>query len=1099
MDAKTPAIDALLVHRTFLAGLARSLLRDEAAAEDVVQETYVRALKSPPTERGQLRSWLATVTRNLAAERGRREPKVRRWETHAARPEGSVPSPAEIAEREAVRRQVVEALMELDDPSRDVLLLRFYEDLAPRHIARELGLPVETVRTRIKRGLAKLRDKLDTGHGGQRHAWAVALLPLAFPRKAAASTFSKLLGHAGQAAAPTTALKAAVLVTIALFVMGWWWGPWSEGGGSEPGFDNAVGGVAPESPGELLIGHEHDDPAGAPAVASLHVEATRLLAPPAEPVAPQLRGVVLAPDGSTALAGAPLFLGGIALDDWAQLLTPDGNAKDQPWELFETTADAAGGYDFVGLTQGAWIVASPGDALSSLQMHAVVLVGADVVVRTSVWAGMRQLAERFDADPLPVYSVALDGTLDLPVTRAAFGQPLSVRVIDERGRCLPGAEVLHLPDEAAILTAEIHLSPAELDELASVCTRITVGAQGDAMLPVAGGGGELLVRSEGHALRRVPVPAGPIDGPFEIVLSAAAPIRVRGRVEDEHGDGVPGLDVWLCTRANEYISAESLRRVRDEHDRPRVVTGADGSFTFDAVSRLGSSTWKPDAVTATSPVIACAVRDGFLPAVAEVRRSKVTGETEEVELVLVPGGELDVFVLDAEGEPFTGVVGVSRPGVESVSLSWGSSDGHHHWGAQRHGPLSFQLSHDIVNAQTQDIDWQGEPVHLRFDPPPPSWPLQVVLRDPVGRPVDEKLPTDFEGGVFPERVTVSAYPSDPADLYPTEGSQLADAGRWAYGAARASPRDDGVWVFALDDDWPSAEAWVVVWAGGRSQSVTRIERDTEELHLTVDTARLGDQVSRLTVRPVEAGTGESVTGHVLLLDPTTGAPVERMNSVFIDGRIQDEIARPGTYDLRVVVPGRAFAMVEGVTLEAGEHLGPIEVRVGPESVVAVNATRPAGTPADTPIFVRVFDTRGRHVAGRNLTGASGDIGGLAAGSYLVHGSTRDGGSMSTWVDLVEGGKATAELPLERGGALVLGLSESRADVWTGGQLAVTDDGGRRLLDFWFDAEEGRALADAPRRYGLRPGRYRVQAYGLGFAPIDRLVTIGNGDVDFRID
>jgi len=291
----------------------------------------------------------------------------------------------------------------------------------------------------------------------------------------------------------------------------------------------------------------------------------------------------------------------------------------------------------------------------------------------------------------------------------------------------------------------------------------------------------------------------------------------------------------------------------------------------------------------------------------------------------------------------------------------------------------------------------------------------------------------------------------------------------------------------------------VVWAGGRSQAVTRIGRDTEELRLTVDTARVGDLVCRLSVVPVDAATGESVTGQVLLLDPTTGAQVERMNSVFIDGRIQDEIARPGTYDLRVVVPGRAFAMVEGVTLEAGEHVGPIEVPVQPESVVAVNLQRSAGTPTDEPVYVRVFDTSGRYVAGKKLTGASGDIGGLAQGGYLVHGTTREGSSMSTWVDLVEGGKATAELPLERGGALVLSLSESRAEAWTGGQVRVTDDGGRLLLDFWLDAEVGRALADAPRRYGLRPGRYHVQAYGLGFAPIDRSVTVGTGELAFVFD
>ncbi|HVS18990.1 MAG TPA: sigma-70 family RNA polymerase sigma factor, partial [Planctomycetota bacterium] len=79
--------DALLAHEAFVLRLARSLVRDEATARDVAQETWLSALEHPPRP-GSARAWLARVTRNhalnLARGRGRREARERA----AARDEG---------------------------------------------------------------------------------------------------------------------------------------------------------------------------------------------------------------------------------------------------------------------------------------------------------------------------------------------------------------------------------------------------------------------------------------------------------------------------------------------------------------------------------------------------------------------------------------------------------------------------------------------------------------------------------------------------------------------------------------------------------------------------------------------------------------------------------------------------------------------------------------------------------------------------------------------------------------------------------------------------------------------------------------------------
>lgn len=173
-----PATDLLLQHTEFLSALAARLVSGGSDADDLTQETWLSALRRPPADAGAVRAWLAKVARNhaLQAHRSRRR-RVSR-EQWVARPEG-LPSTDEIVARENARRGVVEGLHQLSEPYRSTLLLRFYEDLPPREVARRMKVPVETARTRIKRGLALLREELDRRNGGDRSAWVSGLTPLA--------------------------------------------------------------------------------------------------------------------------------------------------------------------------------------------------------------------------------------------------------------------------------------------------------------------------------------------------------------------------------------------------------------------------------------------------------------------------------------------------------------------------------------------------------------------------------------------------------------------------------------------------------------------------------------------------------------------------------------------------------------------------------------------------------------------------------------------------------------------------------------------------------------------------------------------------------
>jgi RNA polymerase sigma-70 factor (ECF subfamily) len=202
--------ESLLAHRDFVRALARSLLSDEDRAEDVAQETCLAALERPPRRGGRIRPWLATVARNLARNFLRSESRRAVRERRAARPE-SVPSTEEVFEREAARRRVVEAVVLLEEPYRAAILLRYYEGLPPREIARRLDLPVETVRTRVKRGLQALREALDARHGGSRANWVSTLLPLAAPM--AKTWFVPSLAGAF---AMKTSVKATAVVLLAV-------------------------------------------------------------------------------------------------------------------------------------------------------------------------------------------------------------------------------------------------------------------------------------------------------------------------------------------------------------------------------------------------------------------------------------------------------------------------------------------------------------------------------------------------------------------------------------------------------------------------------------------------------------------------------------------------------------------------------------------------------------------------------------------------------------------------------------------------------------------------------------------------------------------
>lgn len=223
-------VESLLQHDGFVRRVALAVVPDASTADDVVQETYLRVLEGKGAGVRAPRAWLATVARNVGRTLRLRGTNRTRREQVVAERRTPPREPDEILAREELRRRVVGALLDLDEPYRTVLTLRFYEDLPPRAVAKELDRPVETVRTWTRRGIERLRLALDEQYGGDRRAWLSAFVPVLAFDPLPPPTITKpialatagiaatavlgvfLFGSAGSASAPAEPAPAPVVV-----------------------------------------------------------------------------------------------------------------------------------------------------------------------------------------------------------------------------------------------------------------------------------------------------------------------------------------------------------------------------------------------------------------------------------------------------------------------------------------------------------------------------------------------------------------------------------------------------------------------------------------------------------------------------------------------------------------------------------------------------------------------------------------------------------------------------------------------------------------------------------------------------------------------
>jgi len=257
IDPHRDGPDHVLENLSWVRALARRLVEDVADADDLVQEAWLEARgRSPRREDARgVRPWLGGLLRNTARSRRRDEARRAHHRSRAARGERAprADEPDALVERSERLAEVARAALELPEPFRRTMLLRWFEGEPPSEIARIEGVTEATVRTRIHRGRALLRGALDRRGDGTSTGWALALVPYAaVPREETAALAG---GVAGAVAA-----AAALIATVGSA----WWAVSCIGATRAP--VTTAGEAAPPSRRALHDGPESED-VGGPALA----------------------------------------------------------------------------------------------------------------------------------------------------------------------------------------------------------------------------------------------------------------------------------------------------------------------------------------------------------------------------------------------------------------------------------------------------------------------------------------------------------------------------------------------------------------------------------------------------------------------------------------------------------------------------------------------------------------------------------------------------------------------------------------------------------------------------------------------------------------
>lgn len=347
-----------------LRALARALVHDAHAAEDLAQDAWIVSLNLKNTGRvyndrtGLLAGILKNLSRHWLRARGRRAARDERAGKTAAARAHPVPRPEEILAAEETRRRIVNIVLQLEEPARSIILLYFWEGRSIAEIGRTLDAPEETVKTRLRRALDALRAKLDREFAG-RGDWVAALAPFLPVAGGTAVNITKGAAMAISTKTAGTTAAALILIVAASFV-------YLQFQRGEPAPADALKSSAPLA--KPLDPSEHDESSTRPAPAGT-ASRTPVRPPEAASQAARVSGRVL-DESLQPVAGATIFTEA-AIQQWhfrSLSPTPDHNkpgARTGKDGVFIYTDSAAAPSAPQRERQGRLIAVAPGFAFAS--------------------------------------------------------------------------------------------------------------------------------------------------------------------------------------------------------------------------------------------------------------------------------------------------------------------------------------------------------------------------------------------------------------------------------------------------------------------------------------------------------------------------------------------------------------------------------------------------------------------------------------------------------------------------------------------------------------------------------------------------------------
>ncbi len=644
MAEPAPTVDELLAHSEWLTRLARALVGD-AAAGDVVQDTYEAALAKPAKPRGPVRPWLGGVARNMArmAARGR----IRRERREQAVPvHDDVPSPEELLARAQIQQKVGRLVIELPEPLRATLLLRFFEGLSASDIARAQGIPAATVRSRLKDALDRIRAALDAEHGNDRRAWASLLAPAlaAVPHGTAAATGGVIV---------STQVKALIVIVVAALVLvgtrsaGLWGGGATGTPPPKPTLPSTAPVRAAEAPSVRGLPTMHDaDPKGA-----LRLEG-QVIDEHDAPVAHATVAIDANPPKvvETESDGGFVFEGLLRRDYRIEATAGDRYAglaavrlTDNPEPITlrmrkggiveVTVTDRAGGAPVAGadVELRSWF--------STLTWKATTNA-AGIATLAGVGAGSSPLVARANGYAQAAMILGTSGnpaTVEHAALSLARGASLAGRVLDDSGAPIANARVVATSASEPLPVVDPYRDA------------VVTGADGSFSIATLSAGTWRISASAGEF---APTTSAPIvvDGEhartgIELRLTAGA--VVRGTVKDRSGAPVPGAEVTVVDRG--YV---------DWRARRQAFTDASGAFSIAGLAprAVDVVAWHESGASAIVPVDLAATHE------------------HAVTLTLDVTGIITGTVVDSRGQPIGDAQVIATPvwsGGTADRAEWG--------------------------------------------------------------------------------------------------------------------------------------------------------------------------------------------------------------------------------------------------------------------------------------------------------------------------------------------------------------------------------------------------------------------------------------------